>query len=95
MELTVGSRVVLLREMLGEKVGSIGFVFEAYPDFDDSSKVGVQVIFQGGGYDGFSAEEQDLYLENLGADSRYCMYEFNSVNRVSADFRNGYWRFND
>jgi hypothetical protein len=95
MELTVGSRVILKREMLGERVGSVGFVFTIYPDFDDASKDGVQVIFQGGGYDGFSQEEQELYLDDRGVDSRYSMYEFKSVGQVEKDFRNQHWKFHD
>ena len=35
--LVVGQRVILNREMLGEHVGSIGFVYEVYQDFDYSS----------------------------------------------------------
>lgn len=95
MELSVGSKVILLRDMLGEKVGSIGFVFDTYPDFSDSSKEGVQVVFQGGGYDGFSQEEQELYLQDIGVNPRYSQYVFRNVNWVYADWRKGYWSFNE
>ena len=95
MELTIGSKVILTRAMLNEQVGSIGFVFSEYPDFDDDSKIGVQIIFQNGSFDGFSDEEQHLYLEDLGVDSRYQCYEFNNVNQVDRDFRKGYWSFDD
>jgi hypothetical protein len=95
MDLSVGSKVILLREMLNEKVGSQGIVFEIYPDFDNSSKTGVQVIFQGGNYCGFSAEEQELFFEDRGVDSRYQCYNFRNVNWVYADYRKGYWKFNE
>jgi len=93
MELVVGSKVLLKKSMLGEKVGSMGFVFTTYPDFDDSSKEGVQVIFSGGGYDGFSQEEQELYLQDMGVDPRYSQYNFRNVNWVYADWRKKYWNF--
>lgn len=93
MELTIGSKVILLREMLGEKVGSIGYVYETYPDFDESGCTGVSIIFSCGGYGGFSAKEQDTYLEFVCDDPRYSMYKFKNVNQVYRDFQRGYWRF--
>lgn len=94
MELTVGSKVVLLREMLNEKVGSVGYAFSEYDDFDGLG-TGVQIIFQNGSLDGFSVKDQNLYLENLGVDQRFSMYDFKNVNQVYNDYRKGWWRFND
>lgn len=93
MDLVIGSKVVLLKDMLGEHGGSVGYVFNVYQDFDNPEKQGVQVIFSGGGYDGFSQKEQMLYLEYIADDPRYSMYEFKNVLRVEKDFRNGYWKF--
>jgi len=93
MELTIGSRVVLLRNMLGEHGGSVGYVCNVYRDFDNPSKQGVQVIFSGGGFDGFSQREQELYLEHRGDDPRYSTYNFKNVLQVEKDFRNGLWKF--
>lgn len=94
MELTVGSRVILLRDMMREKVGSIGFVVEEYPDFDKNGN-GVSIIFQNGSFDGFSVNEQNLFLQNLGVDSRYERYPFEHVMKVNKDYRNGYWKFSE
>lgn len=91
--LVVGQRVILNREMLGEPVGSIGYVYEVYNDFNDSDLDAISVIFQGGGYDGFSVSDQEMYLTPLEVDSRYTMYEFKNVNQVCKDYRNGYWKF--
>lgn len=91
--LVVGQRVILNREMLGEHVGSIGFVYEVYNDFDNSDLNAVSIIFQGGGYDGFSASDQELYLTPLEVDSRYTMYNFKNVNQVWRDYKSGYWKF--
>lgn len=92
-DLVVGQRVTLKREMLGEPIGSVGYVYEIYRDFDESNLNGASIIFMNGGYDGFSAEEQGLYLEIGDVDQRYSMYEFKNVNQVWRDYKNGYWRF--
>ncbi len=91
--LVVGQKVILKKDMLGEPVGSVGFVYEIYQDFENPDSVGVSVIFMNGGYDGFSFEEQNLYLEIGDIDQRYSMYEFKNVNRLWRDYQNGYWSF--
>lgn len=91
--LVVGQRVILNREMLGEHIGSIGYVYEEYNDFDGSENNAVSVIFMNGGFDGFSVREQELFLIPLEVDSRYTMYEFKNVNQVYKDYQNGYWQF--
>lgn len=95
MESRIGMKVRLLRAMLGNEIGADGFVFNEYEDFDDPTKTGIQVIFQNGSYDGFSADEQQRFLQCLDVDPRYSMYEFKNVNRVWQDFKNGYWKFNE
>lgn len=92
-DLVVGQKVILKKSMLGEHVGSVGYVYETYHDFDDSNCRGASIIFMGGGYDGFSVEEQNLYLEIGDVDQRYSMYEFQDINRVWRDYKNGYWKF--
>ena len=91
--LVVGQRVILNREMLGEHVGSIGFVYEVYQDFDYSDLSAVSIIFQSGSFDGFSVKEQEAFLIPLEVDSRYTMYNFKNVNQVWKDYQNGYWKF--
>jgi len=90
----VGDVVTLNTEMLGCRPGTRGVVFNTYQDFDDSSKEGVQVIFENGNYDGFSVTDQKLFLQD-----EYVTYipffvreyKFENVMKVSQDFENGFW----
>ena len=91
--LVVGQKVALTKAMMNESVGSIGFVYEEYQDFDNPQGTGVSIIFQNGSYDGFSVEEQKLFLEILPVDQRYTMYDFKNVNILMRDYENGYWKF--
>lgn len=92
MELVVGSKVRLNRDMMREHIGSVGFVYESYDRHDGT--LGASIIFQNGSYDGFSPEERDLFLEYIGEDPRFSMYEFEHVGQVECDYRKGYWDFN-
>ncbi len=93
MKLKIGSKVILLRDMLGEKSGSVGYVYEMYPHPEETDRFGVSVIFSCGGYDGFSPMEQDLFLEYLSDDPHYSNYVFRNVMQVYRDFQHDYWRF--
>jgi len=62
----IGTIVKLKKEMLGNLPGTLGVVFNVYDDFDYPDKLGAQVIFQNGDYDGFSIKEQILFLEDVG-----------------------------
>jgi len=95
MESKIGMKVILLRQMLGNNVGAVGYVVEEYTDFDDKNKKGVSIVFSNGAIDGFSADEQRRFLQCLDVDPRYSMYEFNNVNQVWRDFKNNYWRFHE
>lgn len=79
--------------MLGNQAGAVGYVFNQYPDFDDPNEIGVQVIFPNGDFDGFSVEEQKLFLEPIHPVLEYAGYEFKHVIQVSRDFEAGYWDF--
>jgi len=90
----IGDVVTLNTEMLDCKPGTRGVVFNIYKDFDDTSKQGVQIIFENGNYDGFSAADQELFLEEQ--DIRYIPfyvrdYKFTNVIKLSKDFEKGYW----
>jgi hypothetical protein len=91
--MNTGDQVTLTRAMLGNDVGAIGYVFTEYPDFDDPTKNGVQIIFENGNLDGFSAWEQENYLNFLRHVPQYEDYIFNNVMQVERDFRKGYWAF--
>lgn len=93
MESLIGAKFRLKRAMLNNPAGAIGYVFNQYPDFDIPTDLGIQIILPDGSYDGFSVEEQALYLEFLGIDQRYSMYKFTNVMTVDWDYREGYWRF--
>lgn len=89
----MGWQVKLKKAMLGNEVGAIGYVFNEYQDFDNETKSGVQVIFQNGEYDGFSVEEQGLYLEMIHPILDYAEYEFNNIMQTLRDFNAKYWDF--
>lgn len=80
----VGTLVSLKVSCLGNSVGSIGVVYENY-------NRGASVIFKNGAYDGFSEEEQKMFLEEIGFCEEVSYYNFVSVVRLSEDFRKGFF----
>jgi hypothetical protein len=99
MEKTMGEMIGGIFEitrpagMLGNPVGTIGYVFNQYKDYDDPNEIGVQIIFPNGDYDGFSFHEQSLWLKCIGHDRRYEGYQFKSVMQLYKDFNSGYWKW--
>jgi len=93
MNSMTGDKYMLKQAVLGNPVGTIGYVFNEYIDFDNKNEKGIQVIFPNGEYDGFSVKEQELFLEFQGVDWRYVTYEFRNVIQVSIDFDKGYWKW--
>lgn len=87
----IGAKYKLTKGMLGVPAGSIGYVFAEYPDFDVEGASGIQVLFRNGNFDGFSVEEQELYLEYIGYVPEYQDYDFQNVMQVDRDFQSGYW----
>ena len=87
----IGDKYRLLVPCLNNPKGAIGVVFNEYRDFDVDNERGIQVIFQNGEFDGFSVEEQFLFLEYIGHDFEKENYVFENVYKVSLDFRRGYW----
>lgn len=92
MKLVTGDVVTLTMSMLGCKPGTRGVVYDVYEDFDDSTKQGASIIFENGEYDGFSFEDQQLFLheENVFPYQKK-FYEFINVMKLSQDFNAGYW----
>ena len=80
----VGDVVILKTPMLGEDIHAVGVVFHNYGS-------GVQVIFEKGGYDGFSNEEQDMFLIRRGYDEQSGLYHFKNVMSTTIDFESGFW----
>lgn len=94
MQLDIGNVVTLKVDMLGNTPGTRGVVYDLYPDFDDSSKNGVSIIFENGDYDGFSIEEQELFLDKdnvINISNKVKDYKFENVMKLSRDFDNGLW----
>jgi len=90
----IGDVVALNTPMLGCQPGTRGVVFNRYPDFDDMNKMGIQVIFENGEYDGFSIEDQGHFLvkERVQYIPFYIReYKFENVMKVTKDFRDGFW----
>lgn len=93
MRVAVGAMFKLKRSFppIRAYEGNIGYVFEVYPDFDDNSKFGAMLIFESGGYDGFSNNELEEYCEFVGVSDRHNSYEFKHVFQVFKDFNRGFW----
>lgn len=85
--LFLGQQVTLQKDLIKDKKGAIGYVYEEYGD------TSVSVIFENGSYDGFSPEEQMWLLEGKKISSLYSSYEFKNVNQVAKDYSDGYWNF--
>jgi hypothetical protein len=81
----VGNIVRINRSFLNEPEGCLGFVYENYQDFDDSSKEGASIITENGvNLGGFSFTEQKIYLEFV--EDTGVMYEFKNVIQLDQDF---------
>jgi len=94
MELNVGDVVTLAVPVLGNDIGSMGVVYNTYTDFDDDTKEGISVIFENGEYDGFSFDDQEVYLneENVKCIPFYIRgYKFTNVMKLSQDFEKDFW----
>jgi hypothetical protein len=84
--MTVGDVVILRVPMLNEILYAVGVVFNDYGS-------GVQIIFEKGGLDGFSEDEQEMFLKKVGHDPATELYKFKNVIQVSADYDSGLWNF--
>lgn len=82
MTYPVGTIVKLKLEMLGNPGGSLGVAFN---DFT----TGTQFIFANGNYDGFSIEEQEMFVDRAGFDEKVAEYKFTNVIQLSNDFASG------
>jgi len=93
--MAVGDKYKVLRDFppIGVKAGEVGYVFSEYRDFDDPDKIGFQIIFENGGYDGFGADEQELFLEFVEHSFEHEGYIFRNVMELSEDWQRGTWDF--
>ena len=89
----IGRAYRLKVHCLGNDAGTVGYVFNQYPDYDYPSEWGVQIIFPNGEYDGFSYNERQNFLDYLGVDRRFVGFNFKNVGQVAKCFREGYWKW--
>jgi hypothetical protein len=89
----IGNAYWLKVDCLGNKAGSIGYVYEEYQDFDDPFCTGVSIIFENGEHDGFSKQEQDDLLNFYKNFPKYSDYKFQSVLKVWSNYLEGYWKW--
>lgn len=82
----VGTIVKLKIDCLGNPKGSLGVCYEKY------GNGGRSFIFVNGNYDGFSREEQGLFLDEIGFSDECSGYRFTNVMRLSEDYRSGYFK---
>jgi hypothetical protein len=91
MNLTLGQRVIATRDSGVCSKGERGVVYEEYTI---GNHEGVSIIFEKGGYDGFSERDVQLMIEPL---EEFCpfgrSYQFRNVGQVSADHRAGRFAF--
>lgn len=77
----VGSLVRLNVPCLGNDVGTVGVCYEVY---DLGGRKGYSFIFENGNYDGFSPDECDKLLTEIG--SYPLIYQFENVSRLWLDW---------
>jgi len=80
----VGSLVRLDVPCLGNGVGTVGVCYEVY---ELGGCQGYSFIFENGRYDGFSPDECESFLTEVG--SYPLTYKFENVIKLDRDFRNG------
>jgi hypothetical protein len=83
---TLGSLVTINTEFLGEKAGTVCYVYEHYKPYTEYT--GISLITENGvDLGGFNVDEQDEYLEYAG-DTGMC-YNFNNVIQLKRDWDEG------
>lgn len=87
--LFVGDVVEINTAMLGCMPGAIGVVYEEY---DIGGGAGASVILENGAYDGFSPEEQRMFLKKIGKCDAVKGYVFKNVIRLEQDFQQGFFK---
>lgn len=90
MQLPIGTVVRLKRELLGNPKGSLGVAYECYNIGKDK---GTSFIFENGDYDGFSEDEQEMFLEKIGVCRTEIDYNFKNVMQLSKDYKEGFFDF--
>jgi len=92
MDLKVGDVVTLAVPMFDNLIGTRGVVYNVYPDFEDENEEGASIIFENGEYDGFSYEDQQVFLNEKNTfPYQKLPYNFTNVMKLTEDFKTEYW----
>ncbi len=86
----VGTIVTNRFPLLGNPAGTRGVAYWQYQILGDKEP-GLQFIFSNGEYDGFSVEEQENMLEEIGFSEALSIYKFSNVIQLSKDYEAGYF----
>jgi hypothetical protein len=90
----VGARVLARVTTAICQQGELGLVYEVYRSARDPKDIGISVIFEVGGYDGFSPLEQREMLMNTGESEPSMLgYQFTNVMTLCRDYANGRFKF--
>ncbi len=81
-----GAIVKLKIPCLRNEPGTIGVCYEEYNLGEPGAG---SVIFPNGQYDGFSPDDQELFLEEVGFNAEISNYNFTNVMQLSRDFDAG------
>ena len=79
----VGNIVLLTVPMLGNPIHTVGVCYEIY------ANGGASFIFENGDYDGFSEEEQKMFLHLVAHDTNLQDYHFINVMSLVDDYQYG------
>lgn len=83
-----GDVVILTKAMLGNEVGTIGVCFDEYKI---GNHIGASFIFENGYNDGFSEEEQEMFLFKVDFDYTTESYRFDNVIKLNEDYISGFF----
>ena len=86
-EISVGSLATAKRDSGICEAGEVGVCYEVY---QLGNRSGYSFIFERGGYDGFSPDDVNTFLEVSGrVSSDAASYQFSNVGQLNADYRAG------
>ncbi len=89
IELKVGNLVFAKHSTAINHEGEHGICVGVY---EIGGRAGYDIIFERGGYDGFSPDEVELILIKTGFLQQYSRYCFTNVMQLDKDYKNGYFK---
>jgi hypothetical protein len=91
----VGWQVEATSQILGNPIGTIGYVIYQFMDKREPNGWTLVVLFPNGKFDSFMPSHQDMYLEFIHPVLLYAGYVFQGVEQVAKDFIKGFWIFSE